>query len=224
MSLADLDLAKHPRLRWYKNLKYPGPDLLNEVLEFFDDSERVRRMMESEVHHDRPALYGVVGELRRLPSMMRRAGAEKKIRIQVAKFIGVVVGLVMEQEGWAGTGHKAALGDPSFLQRGERYMPPEGFPGRDLWVEAHPGWKAKKRPTPKPSEPNIDERGRTRAQRMRDIILGEGLSSEVLEKHFCERTLRLWERQAECDDAGGGGAGTQPSDNSFEKVHSLIRR
>jgi len=224
MSLAELDLAKHPRLRWYENLKYEDQDLFDEVLEFFDDPGRVRRMKESEVHHDRPALYGVVRELRRLPSMARLADAERKTRVRVAQFVGVVVGLVMEQEGWAGTGHKAALGDPSFLQRGERYVPAKGYPGRELWVENHPTWKAKERPARKPTEPDIDDQGRTKAQRMRDLILHEGLSNEVLEEHFSKKTLRLWELRAECDEASGGNAGVQPSDKSFEKVRSLINR
>jgi len=33
------------------------------VLEFFNDGDRQRRMEESEIHHDRPALAGVVREL-----------------------------------------------------------------------------------------------------------------------------------------------------------------
>ena len=33
---------------------------LDAVLAFFDDKDRQRRMVEAEIHHDRPALAGVV--------------------------------------------------------------------------------------------------------------------------------------------------------------------
>ena len=42
-----------------------------EVLEFFNDEDRQRRMEESETHHDRPPLAGVVRELESQPAIDR---------------------------------------------------------------------------------------------------------------------------------------------------------
>ncbi len=38
----------------------------DRILEFFNDPEHQRRMEDSEIHHDRPALAGVVRELEAL--------------------------------------------------------------------------------------------------------------------------------------------------------------
>ena len=43
----------------------------DEVLEFFDDAGRQQRMEDSEIHHDRAALAGVVRELESLPVLHR---------------------------------------------------------------------------------------------------------------------------------------------------------
>ena len=42
-----------------------------EVLAFFRDADRQRRMEESELHHDRPPLAGVVRELESQPAIDR---------------------------------------------------------------------------------------------------------------------------------------------------------
>lgn len=47
------------------------------VLEFFNDDSRQRRMEESEIHHDRPPLAGVVRELESHPAI-NRSLAEKQ--------------------------------------------------------------------------------------------------------------------------------------------------
>ena len=41
------------------------------LLEFFNDCNRQRRMEESEIHHDRPPLAGVVRELESHPAIDR---------------------------------------------------------------------------------------------------------------------------------------------------------
>ena len=41
------------------------------VLQFFGDADRQRRMEESELHHDRPPLAGVVRELESQPAIDR---------------------------------------------------------------------------------------------------------------------------------------------------------
>ena len=49
------------------------------VLEFFDDADRQRRMEESELHHDRSPLAGVVRELESQPAIDRfLAGAHAR--------------------------------------------------------------------------------------------------------------------------------------------------
>jgi len=49
----------------------------DEVLEFFNNEDRQRRMEESEMHHDRPPLAGVVRELE---SPRRLAGGRHRSR------------------------------------------------------------------------------------------------------------------------------------------------
>jgi hypothetical protein len=43
----------------------------NAALEFFNDGDRQKRMDESEIHHDRAPLAGVVRELESLPAIHR---------------------------------------------------------------------------------------------------------------------------------------------------------
>ena len=81
------------------------------VLEFFSDPDRQRRMEESEIHHDRSPLSGVVRELEAQPEIDRflneiHVNRSKRLR----QAIGVVVRIVMESRGWRRTGRKGSLG------------------------------------------------------------------------------------------------------------------
>ena len=81
------------------------------VLEFFSDADRQQRMEESEIHHDRPPLAGVVRELEAQPEIDRFLGeihASRSKRLRQA--IGVVVRMIMERRGWKRTGRKGSLG------------------------------------------------------------------------------------------------------------------
>jgi hypothetical protein len=83
----------------------------DEVLSFFNESNRQRRMEESEIHHDRPALAGVVRELESLPAIdafLAHPNRSRSKRLRQA--IGVVVRMVMESRGWRKTGKKGSLG------------------------------------------------------------------------------------------------------------------
>lgn len=83
----------------------------DQVLEFFNDADRQRRMEESEIHHDRPALAGVVRELESLKPVDRFLGAEHPRRTKrLRQVVGVVVRMVMEGRGWRKTGRKGSLG------------------------------------------------------------------------------------------------------------------
>ena len=81
------------------------------ILAFFDDPDRQRRMIESEEHHDRPALAGVICELEERPDVhdfFLNNDGHTTTRFRQA--VGVVVRIVMENHGWRTTGRKGSLG------------------------------------------------------------------------------------------------------------------
>jgi len=131
-------------------------DVLNDpeqpfdaVLEFFSDPKRQRRMEESEIHHDRAPMAGVVRELEAQPAInqfLSEIHARRSQRLRQA--IGVVVRMVMERRGWKKTGKKGSLGvraDKSprrpthntgglalWFVRAERYTLSEDMPYRSV--------------------------------------------------------------------------------------------
>ncbi len=119
------------------------------VLEFFNDDNRQRRMEESEIHHDRPPLSGVVREFESYPTIERSLAeirTQKSKRLRQA--VGVVVRMIMQARGWQKTGRKGSLGVraaknqsyPShntgglafWFIRAERYVRIEGMPYRSV--------------------------------------------------------------------------------------------
>jgi hypothetical protein len=96
-------------------------DVLNDpgqpfdaVLEFFNNEDRQTRMEESEIHHDRPALAGVVRELEShstIQKFLAELHLQRSKRLRQA--IGVVVRMIMESRGWKKTGRKGSLGVPA---------------------------------------------------------------------------------------------------------------
>jgi hypothetical protein len=81
------------------------------VLEFFSDDNRQRRMEESEIHHDRAPLAGVVRELESVPTINRFLGRIHPRRSQrFRQAVGVLVRMIMERRGWEKTGKKGSLG------------------------------------------------------------------------------------------------------------------
>jgi hypothetical protein len=82
-----------------------------DILAFFEDPQRQRRLIESELHHDRPALAGVICELEHRPDMERffltYAGP---VTIRLRQAIGVLVRIIMESHGFKTTGRKGSLG------------------------------------------------------------------------------------------------------------------
>lgn len=83
----------------------------DEVLVFFDNEDRQRRMEDSEIHHDRAPLAGVVRELESIPVIDRflsQDHAQRSTRLRQA--IGVLVRIIMERRGWRKTGKKGSLG------------------------------------------------------------------------------------------------------------------
>jgi hypothetical protein len=121
----------------------------DEILAFFNEAVRQNRMEDSEIHHDRPPLAGVVRELESQPSIdgfLSSQHPERTKRLRQA--VGVVVRMIMEHRGWKKTGKKGSLGVRAKISRGttspgayhntgglafwflraERYEPPEGTP------------------------------------------------------------------------------------------------
>lgn len=81
------------------------------ALSFFNDGDRQRRMEESEIHHDRPALAGVVRELEAVPAINRFLGRIHPRRSQrFRQAIGVLIRMIMQRRGWQKTGKKGSLG------------------------------------------------------------------------------------------------------------------
>ena len=93
-------------------------DVLNDptapfdaLLQFFNDESRQRRMEESEIHHDRPALAGVIRELESQPEIdafLAEIHRQESKRLRQAT--GVLVRMIMERRGWKKTGKKGSLG------------------------------------------------------------------------------------------------------------------
>ena len=119
------------------------------VLQFFNQADNQRRMEESELHHDRSPLAGVVRELESLPEIDRfLAAAEIKRNNRFRQMIGVLVRMIMERRGWQKTGRKGSLGvrasgtarTPAhntgglafWFLRAERYELKEGMPFRSV--------------------------------------------------------------------------------------------
>jgi hypothetical protein len=68
-------------------------------------------MEEAEIHHDRPALAGVVRELESLKPVDQFLGEQHPRRTKrLRQVVGVVVRMIMESRGWQRTGRKGSLG------------------------------------------------------------------------------------------------------------------
>ena len=113
-------------------------DVLNDseqpfdvLLEFFNREDCQRRMEESEIHHDRPAMAGVVRELELLPEVDQFLGevhGHKTKRFRQA--VGVLVRMIMEARGWQKTGRKGSLGVRAAQ---ERAVPRHNTGGLAFW-------------------------------------------------------------------------------------------
>jgi hypothetical protein len=121
----------------------------DQVLAFFNDADRQRRMEESEIHHNRPPLAGVVRELESHGDVDRFLASQHPRRTKrLRQAVGVAVRMIMERRGWRKTGKKGSLGvraarEPRsakpgayhntgglafWFLRAERYERPDGMP------------------------------------------------------------------------------------------------
>jgi len=92
----------------------------DEVLKFFNDQGRQRRMEESEIHHDRAPLAGVVRELESVPAIDQFLASKHPRRTQrLRQVVGVVVRIIMQRRGWQKTGKKGSLGVRTAVAQGD---------------------------------------------------------------------------------------------------------
>lgn len=83
----------------------------DQALAFFNEADRQRRMEESEVHHNRPPLAGVVRELESVAEIDRFLATMHPRRTKrLRQAVGVIVRMIMERRGWKKTGKKGSLG------------------------------------------------------------------------------------------------------------------
>jgi hypothetical protein len=76
-------------------------------------------MEESEIHHDRPALGGVVRELESRPAIDRFLASQHPRRTKrLRQAVGVLVRIIMERRGWRKTGRRGSLGVRATVARG----------------------------------------------------------------------------------------------------------
>ena len=90
------------------------------TLEFFSDPDRQRRMEESETHHDRAPLAGVVRELESLAPIndfLSTFHAQRSQRLRQA--IGVLVRMIMERRGWQQVGQERLARRPQCARRAD---------------------------------------------------------------------------------------------------------
>jgi hypothetical protein len=93
----------------------------DDLLDFFNDEGRHRRMEESEIHHDRSPLAGVVRELESQPAIDDFLCSQHPRRTKrLRQAVGVVVRLIMERLGWKKRGKKGSLGVRANVARGTK--------------------------------------------------------------------------------------------------------
>jgi hypothetical protein len=121
----------------------------DDVLDFFNDEDRQSRMVESEIHHDRAPLAGVVRDFESQPSIDHYLASKHPRRTKrLRQAVGVVVRMIMGRLGWKKTGKKGSLGVRAtvaprteiagayhntgglalWFLRTERYERPDGMP------------------------------------------------------------------------------------------------
>jgi len=143
------DFLEDPQGRTFADVVNDPEQPFDKVFEFFDDANRQQRMDESELHHDRSPLAGVVRELESQPDINQfLAGTHTRRNARFRQAVGVLVRIIMERRGWQKTGRKGSLGvratgtvrTPAhntgglafWFVRAERYERSEGMPFRSV--------------------------------------------------------------------------------------------
>ena len=143
------DFFKDRQGRTFADVLNDPQQPFTEVLTFFSDADRQRRMLESEIHHDRAPMAGIVRELEAQPKISQFLSEVHPRRTQrLRQAIGVLVRMIMESQGWKKTGKKGSLGvraeaakaSPAhntgglafWFLRAERYELEKGMPYRTV--------------------------------------------------------------------------------------------
>ena len=82
-----------------------------DIIKFFNRPDILKRLEDSELHHKRPALAGVIVEMERIKTVnnfFTTNDAHTTVRFRQA--VGVLVKLHMLQNGWTTTNVKGSLG------------------------------------------------------------------------------------------------------------------
>jgi len=125
------DFLNDPQGRTFSDVVNDPDQPFDHILQFFSAADRQRRMEESELHHDRSPLAGVVRELESLPEIDRfLATAAIKRNNRFRQAIGVLVRMIMERRGWRKTGRKGSLG---VRASGAKRTPPHNTGGLAFW-------------------------------------------------------------------------------------------
>ena len=147
--LSRSDFAEDRQGRTFSDVLNDLAQPLDEVLAFFSDGDRQRRMEESEIHHDRAPLAGVIREFEADEAINAYFAAVHPFETKrLRQATGVVVRIIMERRGWKKTGRKGSMGvraatatgQPShntgglafWFIRAERYELPAGMPFRSV--------------------------------------------------------------------------------------------
>lgn len=88
-----------------------------KVIDFFNDPVILTRMEDSELHHQRPPLAGVIIEFESLPDvhvLLNNNDAHSTVRFRQA--VGVLVKLHMGARGWVKSNVKGSLGKRANVQ------------------------------------------------------------------------------------------------------------
>ena len=227
MPLSKDDVLHHPAAKTLRLDRIP-PDEFDDLLEFFAAPKRIRRMEEAEVHHDRPALAGVIREFEAQPLLGVRAEQSWLEDVGNRQAVGAIVRIVMEDRGWLSTGMRGSLGLSRMFRKAERLMPPNGHPFRFLWVERHPTWKGRPSGRRRPRRMSRDSQGRTPAQEMRDYFIRSGMGTASFGKSIKAgvENVRNWLRQADVDDGVEVAVGRccQPGPFFLNKARGYFER
>jgi hypothetical protein len=95
----------------FKDVNEDSRFSFQDVIDFFNDETRRIRLCDSEIHHDRPALAGVIKEFEAQPSItLFFETSDGHTTQRFRQGVGVLVRLHMQQMGWHTTGRKGSLG------------------------------------------------------------------------------------------------------------------
>jgi len=103
------------------------------ILSFFSDESRQIRMEDSEKHHDRPALAGVIREFENTREFTYFFIENDVYARRLRQAIGVVVRIIMERRGWRKVGKRGSLGQKTKLNLRDDSEPDHNTSGLSWW-------------------------------------------------------------------------------------------